>query len=223
MVTFGAQVHVKGILGGTEEAGRHIGYLTKYLTKGVGQAAGLDEHHPRHRDHALRLPAELAITPCSRAARSGCSTASNPRVPDSLTAGPCKARRTSPNTSASPDAASSSPASGPTRACPTTAPSGPRSFGNCSKAGVQPGYAVDDGPFEWETTQPGDTDVPPGPCCCSTRSTNDSDGEPTTTPPLTTGEPPETVRQLTTKPPDGEGDHAEVPHRGGDGRLPEHL
>ncbi|MGH3795256.1 MAG: replication initiator [Pseudonocardiaceae bacterium] len=30
VVRFGAQVHVKGILGGTEEAGRHVGYLTKY-------------------------------------------------------------------------------------------------------------------------------------------------------------------------------------------------
>jgi Replication initiator protein, pSAM2 len=29
IVRFGAQVHVKGILGGTQEAGRHIGYLTK--------------------------------------------------------------------------------------------------------------------------------------------------------------------------------------------------
>jgi hypothetical protein len=29
VVQFGEQVHVKGILGGTEEAGRHIGYLTK--------------------------------------------------------------------------------------------------------------------------------------------------------------------------------------------------
>jgi hypothetical protein len=29
VVRFGEQVHVKGILGGTEEAGRHIGYLTK--------------------------------------------------------------------------------------------------------------------------------------------------------------------------------------------------
>jgi hypothetical protein len=29
-VRFGEQVHVKGILGGTQEAGRHIGYLTKY-------------------------------------------------------------------------------------------------------------------------------------------------------------------------------------------------
>jgi hypothetical protein len=30
VIRFGSQVHVKGILGGTEEAGRHIGYLTKY-------------------------------------------------------------------------------------------------------------------------------------------------------------------------------------------------
>jgi hypothetical protein len=29
VVYFGTQVHVKGILGGTEEADRHIGYLTK--------------------------------------------------------------------------------------------------------------------------------------------------------------------------------------------------
>jgi hypothetical protein len=29
VVRFGEQVHVKGILGGTEEAGRHVGYLTK--------------------------------------------------------------------------------------------------------------------------------------------------------------------------------------------------
>ena len=29
------------------------------------------------------------------------------------------------------------------------------------RAGVKPAYAVDDGPFTWETTGPGDTDVPP--------------------------------------------------------------
>ena len=29
------------------------------------------------------------------------------------------------------------------------------------RAGVQPAYAVDDGPFTWETTKPGDSDVPP--------------------------------------------------------------
>ena len=40
---FGDQVHAKGVLGGTEEAGRHIGYLTKYLTKSITDAAGLGD------------------------------------------------------------------------------------------------------------------------------------------------------------------------------------
>jgi replication initiator protein RepSA len=35
VVRFGPQVHVKGILGGTDEAGRHVGYLTKYLVKSI--------------------------------------------------------------------------------------------------------------------------------------------------------------------------------------------
>jgi Replication initiator protein, pSAM2 len=66
MVRFGAQVHVKGILGGTEEAGRHVGYLTKYLAKSVGKAAGLDDTATdAQRDHARRLYAELQVTPCS--------------------------------------------------------------------------------------------------------------------------------------------------------------
>ncbi|MBV8992293.1 MAG: replication initiator protein [Pseudonocardiales bacterium] len=66
VVRFGPQVHVKGILGGTEEAGHHIGYLTKYLTKSINQAAGLTEHATdAQRNHAQRLHAELQITPCS--------------------------------------------------------------------------------------------------------------------------------------------------------------
>ena len=32
-----------------------------------------------------------------------------------------------------------------------------------AKAGVRPGYAVDDGPFAWEKTRPGDPDVPTRP------------------------------------------------------------
>jgi len=63
VVAFGRQVHSKGILGGTEEAGRHVGYLTKYLTKSIGEVveAGTD----RQRAHHDRLHAELQVTPCS--------------------------------------------------------------------------------------------------------------------------------------------------------------
>jgi hypothetical protein len=63
VATFGRQVHSKGILGGSQEAGRHIGYLTKYLTKSTGEVieAGTD----RQRQHHDRLHEQLSVTPCS--------------------------------------------------------------------------------------------------------------------------------------------------------------
>ncbi|WP_370948178.1 replication initiator [Amycolatopsis sp. cg5] len=63
VVRFGAQVHSKGVLGGTEESGRHIGYLTKYLTKSTGEVVDADT--VSQRDHHDRLHAELSVTPCS--------------------------------------------------------------------------------------------------------------------------------------------------------------
>ncbi|MBO0882630.1 MAG: replication initiator protein [Mycobacterium sp.] len=64
VVSFGKQVHSKGILGGSDEAGRHIGYLTKYLTKSIDEVL-TDDASARQRDHAERLHAELCRTPCS--------------------------------------------------------------------------------------------------------------------------------------------------------------
>jgi hypothetical protein len=63
VVTFGRQVHSKGILGGSDEAGRHIGYLTKYLTKSTGEVIEADTD--RQRAHHDRLHDELRVTPCS--------------------------------------------------------------------------------------------------------------------------------------------------------------
>jgi hypothetical protein len=63
VATFGRQVHSKGILGGSDEAGRHIGYLTKYLVKNVSEV--VEQHTDAQRRHADRLHAELSITPCS--------------------------------------------------------------------------------------------------------------------------------------------------------------
>ena len=42
VVRLGPQVHVKGVLGGTPDAGKHIGYLAKYLTKSITATVGLD-------------------------------------------------------------------------------------------------------------------------------------------------------------------------------------
>ena len=63
VIRFGQQVDVKGILGGTEEASRHIGYLTKYLTKSIGDV--IEPQSQRAADHYDRLHAELCKTPCS--------------------------------------------------------------------------------------------------------------------------------------------------------------
>lgn len=163
-VVFGPQVHVKGILGGTEEAGRHIGYLTKYLTKSVGQAAGLDDTATsRQREHARRLAAELAIIPCSPRCPIWLLYGIEPKgARPSTTPGHCKGKahkaehlgiagrrvlvsRKWSNKSLSDHRAERT------------------AFVRqlLDRAGVQPAYAVDDGPFTWETTKPGDSDVPP--------------------------------------------------------------
>ncbi|SLF21681.1 Uncharacterised protein [Mycobacteroides abscessus subsp. bolletii] len=63
VVRFGGQVHSKGILGGSDEAGRHIGYLTKYLTKSITEI--LEPDTAAQHAHHERLHTELAITPCS--------------------------------------------------------------------------------------------------------------------------------------------------------------
>jgi hypothetical protein len=63
VATFGRQVHSKGILGASEEAGRHIGYLTKYLTKSLGEV--VEANTDRQRQHHDRLHDALSLTPCS--------------------------------------------------------------------------------------------------------------------------------------------------------------
>jgi hypothetical protein len=63
VVSFGQQVHSKGILGNTNEAGRHIGYLTKYLTKATGEV--IETSTDQQQAHHDRLHDELQTTPCS--------------------------------------------------------------------------------------------------------------------------------------------------------------
>lgn len=165
-VTFGAQVHVKGILGGTEEAGRHIGYLTKYLTKDVAQAVGLDDTAPaRLREHHRRLVAELAITPCSPTCGVWLLYGIQPKGARlSTIPGQCPGKAHKPEHLgiAGRRVLVSRKWSNKTlddhraeRAAFV------RQL--LDKAGVRPGYAVDDGPFEWEKTKAGDPDVPTRP------------------------------------------------------------
>lgn len=166
VVRFGTQVHVKGILGGTEEAGRHVGYLTKYLTKSVGQAAGLGEHATdAQRDHARRLHAELQITPCSPRCPVWLLYGIQPKgARHSMTPGRCK---------------------GKAHQAEHLGIAGrrvlvSRKWSNktlddhradraefvrqlLDAAGIQPSHGMQDGPYRWERTAPTDPDVPPRP------------------------------------------------------------
>jgi hypothetical protein len=166
IVRFGPQVHVKGILGGTEEAGRHIGYLTKYLTKSISQAAGLGEHATdAHREHAHRLHAELCVTPCSPRCAVWLLYGIQPKgARHSMTPGHCKGKAHQPEHLGIAG-----------RRVLVS-----RKWSNKSlddhradrtefvrqllhAAGIQPSHGVQDGPYRWERTAPTDPDVPPRP------------------------------------------------------------
>jgi replication initiator protein RepSA len=166
VVRFGAQVHVKGILGGTEEAGRHVGYLTKYLTKSIGQAAGLGETATdRQRDHAHRLHAELQITPCSPRCPVWLLYGIQPQgARHTMTPGHCKGKAHQPEHLgiAGRRVLVSRKWSNKTlddhRAERTAFV---RQL--LEQAGIQPTHGPNDGPYLWERPAPADPDVPPRP------------------------------------------------------------
>ncbi|MEO3811946.1 replication initiator [Sphaerisporangium sp. B11E5] len=63
VVRFGAQVDVQGVLAGTPDVDQCIRYLSKYLTKSIGET--LDPDNPAQRDHAARMAEALRFEPCS--------------------------------------------------------------------------------------------------------------------------------------------------------------
>jgi hypothetical protein len=60
---FGPQLHAEGVLGGTPQADKLIGYLTKYLTKSVDACHAVETD--RQRGHLERFWHELRHAPCS--------------------------------------------------------------------------------------------------------------------------------------------------------------
>ncbi|GAA3085970.1 replication initiator [Streptosporangium carneum] len=63
VIRFGDQVDVQGVLAGTPDADQCIRYLSKYLTKSLGES--LDADDLARRDHAARLVEALRYEPCS--------------------------------------------------------------------------------------------------------------------------------------------------------------
>ncbi|GAA3443331.1 replication initiator [Planomonospora venezuelensis] len=65
VLRFGDQVDVQGVLAGTPDADQCIRYLSKYLTKSLGESLNTDD--AARREHAARLIAALRYEPCSPA------------------------------------------------------------------------------------------------------------------------------------------------------------
>jgi hypothetical protein len=118
---FGDRFDAQGVLAGSQDARRCIGYLTKYLTKHVGDChqAATDAQAA----HAGRLADALRYEPCSPTCANWLRTASSPRtLGRTCGRAVAKAKPTAGSTSATPDGASWSPANGPGKPSPTTAP-----------------------------------------------------------------------------------------------------
>jgi hypothetical protein len=166
VVRFGTQVHVKGILGGTEEAGRHIGYLTKYLSKSIGQAAGLGEHATdAQTDHAHRLHAELRVTPCSPRCPVWLLYGIQPKgARYSMTPGRCKGKAHQPEHLgiAGRRVLVSRKWSNKTLD-DHRAERGQFVRQLLLDVGIQPAHGPQDGPYQWERPAPTDPDIPPRP------------------------------------------------------------
>jgi len=63
VVRFGPQVDAQGVLAGTPDAGRCLGYLAKYLTKSIADCH--TSTTDAEREHAARLLDALRFEPCS--------------------------------------------------------------------------------------------------------------------------------------------------------------
>ena len=63
VVRFGSKFDAQGVLAGTKDAARCVGYLTKYLTKQIARCHQADTN--AQRDHAAKLADALAYEPCS--------------------------------------------------------------------------------------------------------------------------------------------------------------
>ena len=91
VVRFGAKFDAQGVLAGSKDATRCIGYLTKYLTKQLG-----DCHHPdtdAQREHVERLADALRYEPCSPTCANWLRYGVQPKNPrPGLVPGACKGK-----------------------------------------------------------------------------------------------------------------------------------
>ena len=169
---FGDRFDAQGVLAGSPQAARCIGYLTKYLTKQIGTC-----HPPPPAPSPITPPGwprRCAGSRAPRGARTGSATASSPRTPaPARPPAPARAKPTTPITSAMPGGGCCAPVSGPARPWPTTGPTarngccGPSVFRQPTRPGTPGSWLLPLTRITWTT-----------PGGCSTSSPTGSDGRP---------------------------------------------
>ncbi|GAA5086030.1 plasmid stabilization system protein ParE [Thermocatellispora tengchongensis] len=93
VIRFGSQLDIQGVLAGTPDADHRIRYLSKYLTKSLGDALDTTEH----REHAARLVEALRYEPCSPACPNWLRYGVQPKgAKPGMTPGRCRSKAHSP-------------------------------------------------------------------------------------------------------------------------------
>ena len=119
------QVDMQGLVAGTVDADRRIGYLAKYLTKAIADPLKDDATSSAREAHVDRLHREVRWLPCSPKCWNWIAYGVQPHGAEpAWSLASARTRLTTANTSAAAVAASWSLASGPERPSPTTRPTG---------------------------------------------------------------------------------------------------
>ncbi|WP_113699062.1 replication initiator [Nonomuraea lactucae] len=96
VMRFGDQVDVKGVLAGTPDADQCIRYLSKYLTKSLGDS--LDPGNQAQREHAARMVEALRFEPCSPACANWLRYGVQPKgAKPGMTPGRCRSKAHKPD------------------------------------------------------------------------------------------------------------------------------
>jgi hypothetical protein len=91
VATFGRQVDAQGVLSGSEDSRRCIGYLTKYLVKGVAECH--EAETSAQRAHVEKMAETLRYEPCSPTCANWLRYGIQPKNPQGgLTPGYCKGK-----------------------------------------------------------------------------------------------------------------------------------
>jgi hypothetical protein len=95
VLRFGRQIDAQGVMADSPDTHRLIGYLTKYLVKGIVecQSRAEDEQTEPQREHVDRMAAALRYEPCSPTCANWLRYGIQPKNPrKGLTPGFCKGK-----------------------------------------------------------------------------------------------------------------------------------